>query len=1011
MRRSGYSVFLCLVGGLCFAPALLGQLPATRLDGVFPAGGAPGQTVEMTIVGTDLDDVTKLAFSHPGITAVQKMLDPGPFDSGPQPAENRFVVTIKPDVPPGQHAVRCEGKYGLSNMRTFVVDPLPASLEVEPNNDVEKATEVPIPTTVDGQFATAADLDWYRFQGQAGQRIVIDGLGRRLDSRTDLRVTLAAADGRILAESRAGRLGEPGLDVTLPAAGVYFVKARDALHAGGGDYVYRLRIGSLPIVESVFPPAGLPGSNEEYTVYGYNLPGGQASGITLDGRVLEQLKTRIAIPADIVGRLQFSERLDPHQFSLDGIEYRAASPAGPSNAALVTVATAPIVREQADNNTPATAQKLAIPCEVAGQFYPRRDQDWYTFDCKAGDTFWIDVISHRLGLPTDPSLVIQRVAKTEAGMEQVTPIASVDDVDVRLGDREFDQRSFDPVYKFVAPADGTYRVLVRESYSQLHDDPRLVYRLAVRPASADFRLVAVPVDTSGAVLMRKGGRESIRVIAQRRDGFEGEITLTATGLPQGVTMTPVVMGPASSMATLVLTADPGAAVGNAFIQVVGKAVLNGGEVTRTARAGYALDALQFAQPNSGQPSSRARLVDSIPLTVSPETARVTLTLGDGKLIETARGGVIKVPYTVARQDGAAGAITGFPIGVPPNVGLPQVAIGGNAAGELELRLTSTTPPGTYSFHLAGMVQGVNYSRNPEGAAKAKERQDAFVKILADVQTKAQQAQTAAQQAATAVTQAANEQATALAARAAAEQAMTAAANVLKAAGEALAKAKADSAAKPDDAQLKALVVAAQKAVDDATEKAKVATEAAVTAKKKHEESIEKSKLATEAKSKADMQQQAAQQQLQLATQEKQRIDQRAQLLAQQATLRGFNVNVPSTPVTVKIADFPIKFSGPPEKLSVKQGMMAEFPLKVERLFGFNTDVAVQLILPGGVGGLEIPQVNVPGNVADGKFVIKAQPAATPGVHALIVRVSMAFNGQPLTFDQPLALTVEKVETK
>ena len=54
------------------------QLPATRLGGIFPAGIKPGQTVEVTISGADLDDVGQLHFSHSGIKARQKMAEPGP---------------------------------------------------------------------------------------------------------------------------------------------------------------------------------------------------------------------------------------------------------------------------------------------------------------------------------------------------------------------------------------------------------------------------------------------------------------------------------------------------------------------------------------------------------------------------------------------------------------------------------------------------------------------------------------------------------------------------------------------------------------------------------------------------------------------------------------------------------------------------------------------------------------------------------------------------------------------
>ncbi len=159
--------------GLC--PTAFGQLPATRLDGLFPAGGSPGQTLDVTIFGGDLDDVNKLHFSHAGITAEQKMADPGPFDEGKQIVENQFIVTIKPDVPPGHYSVRCQGKYGLSGPRTFVVDAFTEVLETEPNHEPKEATEIAaVPASVNGQLNGGADVDWFKIQGQANQRLLVE---------------------------------------------------------------------------------------------------------------------------------------------------------------------------------------------------------------------------------------------------------------------------------------------------------------------------------------------------------------------------------------------------------------------------------------------------------------------------------------------------------------------------------------------------------------------------------------------------------------------------------------------------------------------------------------------------------------------------------------------------------------------------------------------------------------------------------------------------------------------
>ncbi len=1005
--------FLRLAGAFAFwllASTSFAQLPATRLGAVFPVGGQAGQAVDVTIAGTDLDDVNQLQFSHAGITAAVRMAEPGPFDTGPQPVENGFVVTIRPDVPAGHYSVRALGKYGLSNARTFVVGPLPSTVEKEPNSDQLEATEVVVPGIIDAQFATAADSDYFKFTAQAGQSLTIEGLAHRVDSRSDLRFSVLTDDGRVVGESFRSRSGDPLLIATLPAAGTYFVRCRDSLHAGGTEFPYRVSISSAPVAVFVFPPAGSPGSNDEYTVYGYQLPGGQPSPYATAGRPLQQLTTRIAIPSDITGRLQFSERLDPFQYALDGIEFRVPSPQGTSNPVLVTVARAPIVREQVSNDTPATAQKLAIPCEVAGQFFPQRDVDWYSLDAKNGDTVWIELICQRLGVPTDPSLVIQKVDVDDQGKEVVTVIANLDDVDVRYGSREFDQRSFDPAYRFVAPADGNYRILVRDGYTQNHNDPGMTYRLLVRTPQPDFRLVAVPMETSGSVLLRKGGREAIRVIAARLDGFDGEITLTASGLPPGVTPSDVVIGPANHFSTVILSTDANAAAANGSIQISGKASIGGADVIRTAQFGTSMDPLPFSQPNNDGPGTRARLTDFIPLSISPdESSRVSMTIGDGKVLETSRGGILKIPYAIVRQEGAGGSINGFPIGLPPNMNAPQVSIGGNNNGEFELRVQANTAPGTYSFYLAGSVQGLNYARNPDAAAKAKEAAEKFAAILTETQQKQQQAQQAAQQAATALSTSNSELNAAKQAKTSSDTVARTSDAAMKAANTKLDTVKKQLAAKPDDETLKAQVAAAQKAFDDAVAANTSAVENQKLEETKLTEATSKQKMAQETKQKSDQDVQAAQRLVQQAQQEKQRRDQKSQQLQQQSTMRGINVNIPSTPVTIRIAEFPVKISGEPEVVAVKQGAMVEIPFNVERLFGFAADVNAQFVAPSGVNGLQVGNANVPANQTAGKFTVTAQPAATPGEHVVTLRYTMNFNGQGLTLNHTMKVMVEKVE--
>src|SRR5207248_8910831 len=105
----------------------------------------------------------------------------------------------------------------------------------------------------------------------------------------------------------------------------------------------------------------------------------------------------------------------------DGFEFRLHTPEGISNPILLGLATGPVVAEQEPNDK--VAQAISPPCEVAGQFYPAGDQDRFTFEAKKGEVYWAEIFSERLGLPTSPFLLVQRLAKNENGEEKTTDLA------------------------------------------------------------------------------------------------------------------------------------------------------------------------------------------------------------------------------------------------------------------------------------------------------------------------------------------------------------------------------------------------------------------------------------------------------------------------------------------------------------------------------------------------------------------------------------------------------------
>ena len=990
------------------------QLPATRLSAIFPPGSSVGKVVDLSLDGVDLDDVRRLLFSHPGIVAKQKMVPPGQFEKGQQPVLNRFLVSVGKSVPPGTYEVRAIGRYGTSNPRPFTVSDKTESLEVEPNNDRAKPTRISLPVVVNGRSNQAADVDFFKFKAAAGQRIIVSSHARRIGSQMDTVVTVYDAAGRQLGSSRDDLMLDSLVDFTAAATGEYFLKINDSSFQGGPTYGYRISIGVLPHIDFVFPPAGLAGGSRRFTIYGRNLPAGQPSGLIVKGKQLQKQTVSINLPGGAAAQqLRFASLLEPAAAGLDATGYRIKGAGGYSNSALIGIARSRPVLEVEPNNSSRQVQKIKAPCEVMGQFYPQRDRDWYELQAKKGQSFTIEVISRRMGVHSDADLLVQRVIKAATGdkPEQVRQVAFVTETTNLAGGAEFDVRHDDPTYRFTATVDGTYRLMVRDSFSEVDADPRRVYRLAIHNGQPDFRLAAVPEGSHSAALLRKGGQIGIRVVAFRRDGFAGEIRVSATGLPAGVTCQDAIIGPGSSIGMMTLSATAKAVATTSLITVVGKAKIGAANVTRTARFGAAL-VPTTARANASQlPLAVAgHVTSSLAVSVSAsEAAPLTFRAGGGKVWETSRVGKLKIPFT--RGGTFKGQINFVPRGLPNLTVRATNAAANKTSGEFQISLRSNSPIGTYTFYLDGVATQLNYRRNPEAAAAAAARKKEVDQIKAKAVAAAKASAAAKSAADRLVTTTSNAAKSAKTAQVAAGQALAAAQKTATTAAAAARRANAALAAKPTDAKLKTAVSNAQKAVTTAAAAVKATLGKATAAKKKVTDANTKSKAAAAAKVESDKKAAVAAKRSLAATQLQTKINRLATKAANDAKPRKRNVPIVSTPITIKITDAPIRLAQPKAPGPLKQGAKFAVPITITRLYKYKSAVNLTAVLPRGVRGLTIRNASIPANKNQSKLAVSVSANATPGKHTVTLRARMNLNGQNLTIEQKLLLLVVAVAKK
>jgi hypothetical protein len=729
-RRLGAAL---LLGALaCLAPRAAAQqvgpgLPQPRLLVVTPAGGQAGTAVDVTLTGNDLETPQKLLFSHSAIKAQpaeSQPTKPVRPAQGQQAAlvEAKFKVTIPADVPPGTYDVRFVSKDGVSNPRAFVVGDLPETTEKEPNDDVDKAQEIPLNSVVHGAVTTPTDVDYFRFAGKKGQRVVVSCLTSSIDSRLEAEVEVWDRAGTKLASNRNYHDGDALLDVALPADGDYLVRVNSfAYLLGSVEHFYRLTVSTAPWIDAVFPPVVEPGKATRVTVYGRNLPDGKPDpDAVVDGRVLESMTVTVNAPGDAAAlqRLAYRGHVGPVGGLMDGFEYRLRNKAGTSNPYLLTFAHAPVVLDKGDHDTPEKAQAVTVPCEIAGRVERKRDRDWYSFAAKKGDVLSVELYGDRLGSPIDLYAVLK------SGGPRGNVIVELDDNNEQVPNQFFSRGADPPRYQFKAPADGTYLLLVSSRDADVEAGVRQQYRVRITPERPDFRVVLMPSSPTApdACVVRRGATQFFDAFVTRIDGFNEDITLTAEGLPQGVTCPPQKVLSGQRQGVLVLSAAEGAPLGAGEIRVKATATIDGKTVEREARAAT----ITWPLPQNQQAPTVSRLDGGLVLAVTEQgpfsltTTTTALTVKPGESVT--------VPLKLSRNWADFKApVQVTVLGLPGNQQQQQLVLATIAPDKTEASVTvnvrPNVPPGVYTVVFRGQAQ-FPYAKDP----MSKQKQNVTVQL-------------------------------------------------------------------------------------------------------------------------------------------------------------------------------------------------------------------------------------------------------------------------------------------
>jgi hypothetical protein len=683
-------------------PALAQAKASPRISQVMPAGAKAGAVVELGVTGQDLDDVEGLYFSFPGAKVEVLAAQPASADAQkkggktpPAATLQKFKVTIPAAAPLGVHDVRVVSKHGISNPRAFVVGDLSEISEKEPNNDVPDANKVQLNTTVNGVISQPTDVDYLSFRGKKGQRVVVACLTSSIDSKLPALVQIYSEAGQYLGFSRNYWNNDAVVDCLLPEDGDYHVRLCSFTYTQGGqDYFYRLSVTTAPWIDAVFPHLVEPGKETKLAVLGRNLEGGKLDPkISVDDRPLEIATAGVKAPADAAAqqRLAYRGLILPASSALDGFAFHVKNAAGLSNAALISIAQAPVVIDEDANDSFDKPQPIPTPCEIAGRIEKKGDRDFFRFSAKKGQVLSIELFGDRLGAGHDMQFSLLN--------EKGDAITTQDDFQDQPPPYFFVRSDDPPRYRFTAPADGHYTLMATSKEAYLAYGPRYLYSVRIAPETPDFRVIAMPTSAQApdSIVLGQAGHQAFTLYVHRLDGFAGDITVAGDKLPPGVTVKPQVIAGNQKTAAIAIGAAPEAPPYAGAISLVATAVIDGKKVIREVRGATITWPVQ--QQNT---PTVTRLDRDIAVAVRDKPP-YTLSLTKDK-ITVLQGERIAVPVklnAVAADFKSTVQLTA--VVVPTGMAMQPVTLNLGKEGTVNLDSKTTVLPGNYTLVLRGQT--------------------------------------------------------------------------------------------------------------------------------------------------------------------------------------------------------------------------------------------------------------------------------------------------------------------
>lgn len=489
-----------------------------NLSIITPRGGQRGTEVDATFHGARLGDAQEILFYEPGITTVSMNTS--------NAAELKVRLKIDAGARLGQHVVRVRTAGGISEARTFSIGQYPVIQEEEPNNDFTAPQKVAINSTIHG-VAGNEDIDYFMIEAKKGQRLTAEVEAMRLGSAlVDCHVAILDTNRFELAacDDSAFALQDPVASVVAPVDATYIVAVRESSYAGGVNSRYCLHLGEGPRPLIAYPAGGKAGDEVEVKFLG-----------DVRGDITQKIKLPSTPSPDFEYYVTQDAQSAPSPNKLRVVSFGNVLEVEPNNGA-----------------TEVTNAMGELPLAFNGIIEKAADVDFFRFKAKNGQKFDVRCVARGIRSPLDPVLALH---KADGG---------------QIADND-DSGGPDSLINWTVPSDGEYLVSVRDHLGK--GGTTYVYRVEFTPMTPSLTL-SIPEfarnsQERNTVSVPRGNRFAT-LIRVARGNFGGDVALSASELPSGITMACDPIVGSVNETPVVFEAAADAAVGARLVAVNGQ---------------------------------------------------------------------------------------------------------------------------------------------------------------------------------------------------------------------------------------------------------------------------------------------------------------------------------------------------------------------------------------------------------------------------------------------------------